>query len=318
MPASLIAISVVIPLYNKSAHILDTLHTVLNQTYAPHEIIVVDDGSTDDGAKKVAELSHPKVRLITQKNAGVSAARNTGITSATAEFIALLDADDQWSPHFLEEIASLIGAYPEAGMFATNYQYKMGDNSYITPKLNYRFCPQKAGLFSEYLRAVGDGDLPLTMSSLVIRQSLFQAIGGFPVGEPMGEDQDFLFRAALHKPIAYTPQVLAFYVCDSENRACVRNLPIEECPFSQRLGQLVNDERLSLTTRVNLQRCRAAHILHLVRRNYFAGRIEVAERLLSNESCCAKPLHHWLWWGRVQVRKLVNSTVEWRWNVHSH
>ena len=100
-------ISVIIPLYNKEREIGDTLRSVLAQTLQPTEIVVVDDGSTDGSADAVRAIASPLVKLVTQANAGVCAARNRAIAESAGDLIALLDADDTWEPGFLEEIASM-------------------------------------------------------------------------------------------------------------------------------------------------------------------------------------------------------------------
>ena len=93
--------SVVIPLYNKRQEIETTIRSVLSQTLSPHEIIVVDDGSTDGSGEVVKGMDSPLVRLIRQTNAGECAARNRGIAEATGDYIALLDADDSYRPDFM-------------------------------------------------------------------------------------------------------------------------------------------------------------------------------------------------------------------------
>ena len=93
-------ISVVIPLYNKEKYIKRAIESVLNQTFQKFEIIVVNDGSTDKSAEIVQNIKDPRIRLINQKNAGVSAARNRGIQEAKYEYIAFLDADDFWEKIF--------------------------------------------------------------------------------------------------------------------------------------------------------------------------------------------------------------------------
>ncbi|MGI6022871.1 MAG: glycosyltransferase family 2 protein, partial [Methanoculleus sp.] len=91
-------VSVVIPLYNKAPYIARALASVITQTCQGFEVIVIDDGSTDGGAEIVRRLDDTRIRVIRQENRGVSAARNRGIESARTDFIAFLDADDEWMP----------------------------------------------------------------------------------------------------------------------------------------------------------------------------------------------------------------------------
>ena len=94
-------ISVVIPLYNKEKKIEYTLKSVFTQTFQNFEIVIVDDGSTDNSVEEVEKFTDSRIRLIHQTNAGVSAARNRGIEAASGELIAFLDADDVWMPEYL-------------------------------------------------------------------------------------------------------------------------------------------------------------------------------------------------------------------------
>ncbi len=95
-------VSVVIPLYNKGALIERAIDSILKQSFADWELIVVDDGSTDDGPQRVQKYSDPRIRLFRQANGGPGAARNAGIASATTQWVAFLDADDEWLPSHLE------------------------------------------------------------------------------------------------------------------------------------------------------------------------------------------------------------------------
>jgi len=101
-------VSVVIPLYNKSKYIERAISSILAQTFPPLEIIVVDDGSTDDGPEKVLKFKDPKIALIQQENKGPGAARNAGLARARGKYVAFLDADDEWLPSFLEKGLSLL------------------------------------------------------------------------------------------------------------------------------------------------------------------------------------------------------------------
>lgn len=111
--------SVIIPLYNKAPYVKKALDSVLSQTFKDYELIIVDDGSTDESyiiAKESLEGTKVNYRLIQQENAGVSTARNNGVTASRGDFICFLDADDWWAQTFLEKMNSFINDYPDAGI----------------------------------------------------------------------------------------------------------------------------------------------------------------------------------------------------------
>src|SRR5712692_9736802 len=96
-------VSIVVPLYNKAPYVRRALDSIAAQTFSDFEVIVVDDGSTDDGPSVVANYGDSRVRLVRQPNAGPGAARNAGLAQTQGELIAFLDADDEWLPTYLEE-----------------------------------------------------------------------------------------------------------------------------------------------------------------------------------------------------------------------
>src|SRR5699024_6424946 len=99
--------SIVIPLYNKELSITNTLQSVLNQTFTDFEVVIVNDGSTDNSVEKVEAFNDPRIRLIHQANAGVSAARNKGIEEANYDWISFLDADDLWMENHLSILKNM-------------------------------------------------------------------------------------------------------------------------------------------------------------------------------------------------------------------
>ena len=126
-------LSIIIPLYNKAQSITHTLDSVLAQTYTDYEVIIVNDGSTDDSGEVVEQYikNHPQlqsiIHLINKANGGVSSARNAGIRAARTEFVALLDGDDIWDSLFLEEQVRLIQDFPNAGIYGVNYAFIKGN-----------------------------------------------------------------------------------------------------------------------------------------------------------------------------------------------
>ncbi|MGN0236550.1 MAG: glycosyltransferase family 2 protein [Lepagella sp.] len=204
-------ISVVIPLYNKEALIGRTLESVLAQSYQDFEVVVVNDGSSDGSAAVVESFADPRIRLIRQENAGVSAARNRGIAEARGEFIALLDGDDIWRPDYLATVANLIERYPQCGVFATGYEF-VDEFNRISPLIirNLSFN-DRDGVLDNYFHVASTSHPPLWTSIVTARKSAFEAVGGFPVGVTSGEDLLTWARLACRYQIAYSTRVEAQY-----------------------------------------------------------------------------------------------------------
>lgn len=214
-------ISVVIPLYNCKKYIVRAIKSILSQTYLPAEIIVVNDGSSDNGEKLVEDMNHPLVRLINQKNGGVSIARNRGITEAKSDFIAFLDADDEWLPNHLETIRHLIELYPECGLFASSYQIKPIDKIGFLPNINHSYLPQDEGIIEDfYGLAAHSVDMPMHVNSIVVKKSQLLKIGGFPEGIPAGEDIVTIARLYSVCDFAYTKQAtIIYYLTPNEGKS---------------------------------------------------------------------------------------------------
>lgn len=113
--------SVVIPLYNKALNIKKTIQSVLNQTYSDFEIVVIDDGSTDNSLSIVNSLNDARLRIIEKANGGVSSARNRGVLEANNVWVAFLDGDDIWEPNHLQVVYDLIVTHPKDKVFCTAY-----------------------------------------------------------------------------------------------------------------------------------------------------------------------------------------------------
>jgi glycosyltransferase involved in cell wall biosynthesis len=190
-------VSVVVPCYNAAAFLEESLGSALAQTYPPLEVIVVDDGSTDDSATVAAALG-PRVRVIRQDNRGESAARNRAIDEARGEWVAFLDADDVWRPTKLERQVAMVSE----GIVAVHTNYfrfgsddRVMDASTVSPEVRYSL---------EYIASW----TPIFISSLMVRQDL--AIR-FPEWTRYAEDTVYTFELALQGPITLVPEPLTGY-----------------------------------------------------------------------------------------------------------
>ncbi len=262
-------ISVVIPLYNKAPHISRALDSVLAQTVQDFEIVVVDDGSTDNGGQVVASYTDSRIRLIRQENQGVSAARNRGIKEAQSDFLAFLDADDEWSPDHLETLIRLRNRFPEAGAFSTAYFHVQPGRDAFPAKIYGIPDSPWEGLFPDYFLSASMGEPPVCSSAVAIPRSVFETVGLFKVGEKMGEDLDMWGRIALRFRIAFSWQGPAYYREDATERACLLN-PIEnELPFIRSVREHFKSGEIPANVRMyvgELQKCQLISLLALGKR----------------------------------------------------
>ena len=195
-------ISIVIPLYNKEKYVLNTLQSVFKQTFQSYEIIIVDDGSTDSSLELVRTIQDARLQIITQENQGVSAARNRGIREATYDYIALLDADDEWQSDYLTAHVNLIQTYPQCSVFACayNYKYPQGIRPFILNKMHFT---EGTGIMQNYFEVASCSNPPLCSSSIVFQKEAILSVGGFPEGIASGEDLIVWAKLAFYYRIAY-------------------------------------------------------------------------------------------------------------------
>lgn len=235
-------ISVVIPLYNKANYIERALRSVQCQNRALcREIVVVDDGSTDGSAEVVDGLyaGDDRIKLLRQSNAGVSAARNAGIERASGEYVALLDADDQWQPWFLDEISGLIAAFPEAGVYCTAYEKVMEDGQVVQPQ--FRHVPKKGiGLIDRYLYAsANSSNAPISASSVCVPRSHLLAVGGFPEGISQAEDKLMWVKLTLEHDVAWSPKSSMLRDMVNENQSSSTWTPDRANQYTQWLKDMI-------------------------------------------------------------------------------
>lgn len=199
-------ISVVIPLYNKAHVVLDTIQTVLNQVYKDFEVIIVDDGSTDDGLELIKRnFSDSRLRFVVQKNEGVSSARNKGARVASFDYVAFIDADDQWHPQYLKIMAEEIRKYPHVGMFTSGGLVQEKEH------VSYRLARKYLG----YRGKIDWFENPFVFShtsSTIVKKSLFIQEGGFPLGMKCLEDFTLFSKLAIAADVVYIGLPISKYV----------------------------------------------------------------------------------------------------------
>lgn len=201
--------SVIIPLFNKERYIKHAVNSVFAQTFDDFELIVVDDGSSDQGMEKVEAILDPRIKLYAQKNSGASAARNFGVEKALGEHIALLDADDVWEKNHLTEFYRSIQKFPDAALYCNAYRiilpggfshraiYNLPQKNEIVPVVDYF----KASIVH-----------PLANSnSVMFKKKDFIEIGGFDPYIFCSEDIDLWIRFALYKKVVFNPVVTNSY-----------------------------------------------------------------------------------------------------------
>jgi glycosyltransferase involved in cell wall biosynthesis len=182
-------VSVVIPSYNYGAFVTDAVDSALGQTYPSVEIIVVDDGSEDDTAARIARYGD-RVRYHHQQNQGLSAARNLGIRLANGEWVAFLDADDIWHPQKLQLQVAALCANPDIVLLGAQGQAIVGEAPRVLPSLTDTPALRRLGL-RDFL--VGT---PFAPSSMLVRRDLFEEVGLFDVRLRSVEDRDMYLRLA--------------------------------------------------------------------------------------------------------------------------
>ncbi|MCT4587344.1 MAG: glycosyltransferase family 2 protein [Carboxylicivirga sp.] len=229
--------SVIIPMYNSEQYIGNTLQSVLNQEYDDFEVIVIDDGSTDNGSKVVESFNDKRIKLVSKVNGGVSSARNRGIKEANGRYIAFLDSDDIWYPNHLK------AAYY---FFKVNAEVKWYSSSFIRSSANKPITIQTKMPVSYHIENfIKKAYAFIWTSCVIIERHLANSVGGFPENCGYGEDSVFWYKIGLREQsIGYTSSITAIYTVreNSITQTCNRiNLAIDAC-IKAKEKYLVNDD----------------------------------------------------------------------------
>ena len=199
--------SIIVALYNKADYIYDTLQSVLNQTYKNFEIIVIDDGSSDNSLEVVKGITDQHLKIISQDNSGVSSARNKGIVIAKSQWVAFLDADDIWLPDHLETLLDVSKTYPNAAMIATGH--KTLKRELINNELQHKE-KSEIKLINYFIEAQTNIGIIHT-SCTAVKREFFNSNKGFK-DYKRGEDLELWARVALSYPVRISTAITRIYI----------------------------------------------------------------------------------------------------------
>lgn len=204
-------VSVVIPNYNYARFVGEAVESVLNQTYRSVEVIVVDDGSTDDSLEVLAAYEE-RIKLIAQDNAGVSAARNAGIAASSGELVAFLDADDIWLPEKTARQVAIFEAEPEVGLVHTGVIEIDESGNEIGRRTN-----GMSGWVSRELLGLERSVILGGGSGLMVRREALDRVGGFDERMSTSADWNLCYRIASKYKVGFVEEPLLLYRVHGSN-----------------------------------------------------------------------------------------------------
>ncbi|WP_312087429.1 glycosyltransferase family 2 protein [Acinetobacter variabilis] len=271
----MISFSIVIPLFNKENLVLNAINSIINQNYKKWELIIVDDGSTDSSCEIVQnylfKIDNSKfdIKLIHQKNQGVSVARNHGVKEAKHEYICFLDADDEWYPDFLYNISSLIKLYSNAIIYSLQHETCI-DSKDVIRNTSYYHDNYK-GYVENFFKSSLYGSL-VNSSKVCVKKREFLEVGGFPVGYKSGEDLYVWMELALKGKLAFYNKVSSRVNVVTDSSRVGRNVSIPY-PFTY-YSTPINKKRLSFWAKIYLMKIYLAHFKESISsKNYCAATI---------------------------------------------
>jgi len=221
--------SVIVPLYNKEKFIRNTLDSILAQSFSDFELIIVNDGSTDESEEKVRSFSDPRIHYYSRKNEGVSSARNFGIGVATAEYIAFIDADDYWFPDFLKTMNRTIARFSNQKIFSAAIEIETSGKVFPAQySIEKNSTPLLVDFFDASLK-----ECVIWTSSAVFQKDVFEKVGVFDTKIPSGQDTDLWIRIGLEFKVVFTSRILARYVFDPQSLSKNRHYTTTKLDFQK-------------------------------------------------------------------------------------
>ncbi|MFZ4435099.1 MAG: glycosyltransferase family A protein [Flavobacterium psychrophilum] len=220
--------SVIIPVYNKERFLEKTINSVLNQSFTNFELLLINDGSTDNSLALLNQFTDKRIRLISQTNQGVSAARNLGIQEAKSPYLAFLDADDIWEPDHLETMHNYCIQFPDESLFNTA---KCIDTGHQQIPAHYAFPKTADFELVNFFEASGIEPV-LWTSSVVIKKTALDRVGNFDSTIKSGQDLDLWIRLGMHFQVVFIWQRTARYTFDAQSLSKQTALTPKKMNFS--------------------------------------------------------------------------------------
>ncbi|BDY04076.1 glycosyltransferase family 2 protein [Ferrimonas sp. YFM] len=230
-------ISVVIPLYNKASTIRRCLKSVFSQSELPSELIIINDGSVDNSLAIVRETvdlsSGMSINIVDQENSGVSYTRNKGVALAKNDYVAFLDADDEWHEEFIANAKNLIHSYQNISLITCKHSINdISLGCYIPKQI---FGTDETGIIDNYLSRAKSYPI-VNSSKVVVNKKYFLDVGGFPEEAKVSEDLFLWIKLSECAPIAYTDKLLVtvHQAPDNSRSARVGEVPYPIVYFSSK------------------------------------------------------------------------------------
>lgn len=272
-------VSLVIPTFNCEQYLSEAIESVLNQTYCDFEILVVDDGSTDNTRAKI-ERYKSMIRYIPQNNQGPSAARNLGIRHSNGKYIGFLDADDLWFPEKLKLQVDYLEQVHDVGLVTCD-ALSFKDNTILVPSMAEERKLHSGWVLKYLLR-----ENFLNTNNVLIKRDVFEKVGFFDEHRKFSEDYDLWLRIAKYYKIGYVDQVLTKYRIHNKNRSLISREAVEKAHLELVLKYL-KDGRFSFFQR----RAILAHNYFKYGYNYFYDQEYLKARNLLKMSILSNPFN---------------------------
>ena len=216
-------ISIIIPLYNKMHTVIKTVNSVLKQSFQDFELLIIDDGSTDNSLALAKTISDTRIHIHQQENKGVCAARNKGVKLAKSQFIAFLDADDYWNENHLENLIYLEQKHPKEVVFTAAYTV-----NYYKKTIDYTLKNHKNPL--NFFSNSHSFSL-INSSNCMFNKAVFDTIGFFNITLQGGEDTDFWIRIGLKYHVCFSNKITVIITKNSINQASNDLMNYTNCSY---------------------------------------------------------------------------------------